>query len=153
MVFIYLHIFAMFMGVALSVGSELVLHRVAMTENVTAIRTVFVSAQPIGRAIPMAYGIGFLLGIIAALVVNFNLLAPWLLISYVLFIVSSILGGRVVGGWAEKVQRIATLNQGDTPSAELVAVLHDKSAMQGMLANLIVIAAIIAVMVFKPFGV
>ena len=96
MVFIFLHIFAMFLAVALSVGSEVVLHQVASTENVTTIRTAFKAAQPIGKAIPMVYGIGFLLGIIAAIVASFSLLAPWLLISYVLFVVSSVLGGRVI---------------------------------------------------------
>ena len=153
MLFIYLHIFVMFLAVALSVGSELVLQRVAATENVTAIRTVFGAARPIVKAIPMVYGIGFLLGIVAAVVASFNLLAPWLLISYVLFIVSSILGGRVAGGWAEKVEQGAARNQGDTPSAELKAVLHDQRATQGMIANWVVVALIIAMMVFKPFGV
>jgi uncharacterized membrane protein len=101
----------------------------------------------------MAYGIGFLLGIVAAIVASFNLLAPWLLISYVLFVVSSVLGGRVAGGWAEKVQQGAEANQGDVPSAELKALLHDQRAAQGMIANLVVVALIIAMMVFKPFGV
>lgn len=153
MVFIYLHICAMFLAVALSVGSELVLHQVAATENVTAIRMIFGAAQSIGKAIPMVYGIGFLLGVVAAVVASFNLLAPWLLISYVLFVVSSILGGRVVGNWAEKVERGAAQNQGDAPSAELKALLHDKRITQGMIANLVVVALIIAMMVFKPFGV
>jgi hypothetical protein len=153
MVFIYLHIFAMFLAVALSVGSEVVLHQVAATENVAAIRTTFGATQSIGKAIPMVYGIGFLLGIVAAIVASFNLLAPWLLIAYVLFIISSVLGGRVIGGWAEKVQHGAEVNEGDVPSAELKALLHDQRATQGMIANLVVIALVIAVMVFKPFGV
>ena len=153
MVFIYLHIFTMFLAVALSVGSEWILQRVAVTENVAAIRTIFGAAKPIEKAIPMVYGIGFLLGIVAAIVASFNLLAPWLLISYVLFIVSSVLGGRVVGGWAGKAEHAAAQHDGDTPSAELKALLHDQRAVQGMIANLIVIALIIAMMVFKPFGV
>ena len=153
MIFIFLHVFTMFLAVALAVGSELVLHRVAATENVAAIRTIFGAAKPLVKAIPMAYGIGFLLGIVAAIVASFNLLAPWLLISYVLFIITSVLGGRVIGGWAEKVEQAAAQNQGDTPSAELKALLHDQRATQGIIANLIVIALIIAMMVFKPFGV
>jgi hypothetical protein len=152
MLFIYLHIFVMFLAVAVSVGSEVVLHRIAATENVAAIRTAFGVAQPIGKAAPMIYGVGFLLGLIAAVVASFNLLAPWLLISYVLFIVSSVLGGSVVGKWMINVGRAAAQNQGDTPSAELKALLHDKRAMQGMIANLVVVALIVAMMVFKPLG-
>jgi hypothetical protein len=153
MLFIYLHIFTMFAAVALSVGPAWVLHRVAATEDVAAIRTAFGVAQPLGRVAPMVYGIGFLLGIIAALVASFNLFAPWLLISYVLFVISSVLGGRVVGGWMAKVGRAAATNQGDVPSAELKQLLHDKGAWQGTIANLVVVALIIAMMVFKPFGV
>lgn len=153
MLWIFLHIFTMFAAVALSVGPAWVLHRVAATENVPAIRTAFGVAQPLGRVGPMLYGIGFLLGIIAAIVASFNLLAPWLLIAYVLFIISDVLGSRVVGGWMAKVGRAVATNQGDVPSEELKQLLHDKGAWQGTIANLVVIALIIAVMVFKPFGV
>ncbi len=151
--FIFLHVFTMFMAVALSIGTELVLHRVAITENVAAIRTVFGAAQPLTRAIGPVYGIGFLFGLIAAIAGSFNLLAPWLLISYVLFIVTGILSGRVIGGWAAKVGSAAATNQGEAASAELKQLVHDKRAAQAIWINAVVIALIVFSMVFKPFGV
>ncbi len=152
MLFIFLHIVTMFTAVALSLGVQLIVYRVATTGNVAAIRTAFGVAQPIGRAAPMVYGVGFLFGLIAAITGSFNLLAPWLLISYVLFVISSVISVRSVGGWMAQVGRAAALNQGDAPSTELQGLLHDKRATQGMIANLVVVAVIIALMVFKPFG-
>ncbi len=40
-IFIFLHILTMFIAVALTVGSEQLLRRVAATEKVAAIRTTF----------------------------------------------------------------------------------------------------------------
>jgi hypothetical protein len=151
--FIFLHIFTMFMAVALSIGTELVLHRVAITENVAAIRTTFSAAQPLARAMAPVYGIGFLLGLIAAITGSFNLLAPWLLIAYVLFVVSSILGGRVIGGWATEVGKAAATIQGEAASTELQQLVHDTRITQAIWINAVVIALIVLTMVFKPFGI
>ncbi len=151
MLFIFLHIVTMFLAVALSVGPGLILQRIAATENVSAIRTAFGAALPLARITPMVYGVGFLLGIVAAIVASYNLLAPWLLISYVLFVISSVLGGRVTNGWVANVGRAAAMDQGDTPSAELKQLLHAQGAQPGLIANLVVIALIIVMMVFKPF--
>jgi hypothetical protein len=151
-IFIFLHIFAMFLGVALSIGSSLILHRVAATGNVAAIRTAFGAAMPIGRASPMVFGVGLLLGIIAAIAVPYNLLAPWLIIAYVLAAASSYIGAAIVGKWAASVGRAAAMNQGDAPSLELQQLIGDKRAAQAIYANAAIIAAIVFVMVIKPFG-
>ncbi len=151
-IFIFLHIFTMFLAVALSIGSSLVLQRVAATGNVAAIRTTFGAAAPIGRATPMVFGIGLLLGIIAAIAWPFNLLAPWLIISYVLAAASSYVSAAIVGKWATKVGRAAAMNQGDAPSSELQQLIGDKQAAQAIYANAAIITVIMFVMVFKPFS-
>ena len=46
--FIFLHIITMFLAVAISVGPELVLHQVAQTGDVRAIRAAFGVAKPLG---------------------------------------------------------------------------------------------------------
>lgn len=151
-IFIFLHIFTMFLGVTLSIGSALILHRVAATKNVAAIRTTFGTAAPIGRAAPMVFGVGLLLGIIAAIVGQFNLLAPWLIISYLLAAASSYLSAGIVGKWAASVGRAAAMNQGDAPSPELQQLIGDNRAAQAIYANAAIITLLIFVMVFKPFG-
>jgi hypothetical protein len=142
----------MFVSVALSFGSVLVAHRVAATGNLAAIRTVFGTLAPIARLIPMLFGVGMLLGIIAAIVVGFNLLAPWLLIAYALSIASSIIGGAITGRWAASVGKAAAMATGESASPELQLLLNDRRASQALWINLAVIALIIFDMVFKPLG-
>jgi hypothetical protein len=151
-IFIFLHVFTMFLGVALSIGAGLVLQRVAATGNVAAIRTTFGAVASIGRAAPMVFGVGLLLGIIAAIVAQFNLLAPWLIIAYVLSAASSYLGAGVIGKWAASVGRAAATNQGEAPAPELRQLIGDRQVAQAMYANAAIIALIIFVMVFKPFS-
>jgi hypothetical protein len=152
MILIYLHIFTMFVAVALSFGSVLVVHRVATTGQLPAIRTVFGVIAPIARIIPMIFGVGLLLGIIAAIVVGFNLLAPWLLIAYVLSIASSYIGGAITGRWAASAGKAVAMTAGDTASPDLQQLLNDTRASQALWINLAVIALIVFDMVFKPFG-
>jgi hypothetical protein len=152
MILIYLHIFTMFVAVALSFGSVLMLHRVAATGNVAAIRTLFGAATPIARLIPMIFGAGMLFGIIAAIMMGFNLLAPWLLIAYGLSIVSSIIGGAVTGRWAANVTKAAAMTADEAASPELQVLLNDRRASQALWINLAVIALIVFDMVAKPFG-
>jgi hypothetical protein len=152
MILIYLHIFAMFVAVALSFGSVLVVHRVAATGHLPAIRTVFGVIAPIARVIPMIFGIGLVLGIIAAIVVGFNLLAPWLLIAYVLSGVSAYIGGSITGRWAASAGKAAAMTAGDTATPELQQLLNDTRASQALWINLAVIALIVFDMVYKPFG-
>ena len=152
MILIYLHIFTMFVAVALSFGSVLMLHRVAATGNVAAIRTLFGAATPIARLIPMIFGVGMLLGIVAAIEMGFNLLAPWLLIAYGLSIASSIIGGAVTGRWAANVGKAAAMAQGESASPELQQLLNDNRATRALWINLAVIALVVLDMVIKPFG-
>ncbi len=150
-IFTFLHIFTMFLGVTWSIGSALILQRVAATKNVAAIRTTFGVAMPIGRASPMVFGVGLLLGIVAAIATPFNLLEPWLIISYLLAAASSYLSAGIVGKWAASVGRAAAMNQGDAPSSELQQLIGDRQVAQAIYANAAIIALIIFVMVFKPF--
>ena len=151
-IFIFLHIFTMFVAVALLVGTALMLQRVAATGNVTAIRTTFGAAAPLARTTSMVYGVGLLLGIIAAIVAQFNLLAPWLIVTYVLVAVSMYVNTRIVGKWAANVGRAAATNQGDAPSPELQQLINAKTATQATYANIVIIALIVFVMVFKPLS-
>ena len=151
-IFIFLHIFTMFVAVALSVGTALMLQRVAATSNVTAIRTTFGAAAPLARTTSMVYGVGMLLGFIAAIVAQFNLLAPWLIITYVLVAVSMYINSRIVGKWAANVGRAAAANQGDAPSPEMQQLFSAKTATQATYANIVIIALIVFVMVFKPLS-
>ena len=97
MVWVFLHIVVLFAAVAISAGTEVLLHRVAGSGDVRAIRTAFGLAKPLDRLIPGLYVIGGVFGVVAAVALDFDLLASWLVQSYVVFAIAFVVGGAVTG--------------------------------------------------------
>ena len=149
MILKFLHIGVMFGAVALAVGGELILTRVATTRNVVAIRTAFGRAAPAMRFIPMLFGLGALIGVAAALLGEFDPLAPWLIAAYVLFVIAAVVGARA-GAWARRVGMAAAASPEDAASAELEAAIDDRSATIIRYANYVILVVFIYLMVFKP---
>ena len=149
MILKFLHIGIMFAAVALSVGGELILARAAATRNVVAIRTVFLAAAPVMRWVPIVFGLGALVGLIAALVGAFNPLAPWLIAAYVLFAIAAVIGARI-GAWARRTGMAAGQSPEDAPSAELAAAIDDPQAQILRYVNWAIIVIFIVLMVWKP---
>ena len=152
MIFIYLHIIMMFAAVAVSIGSGLLLHRVAQSGDVRTIRTTFGLAKPFGQSTPILFIIGLIFGLLAAAAGSFNFLAPWLILSYGLFAAAMVVGTVVTKPWQQRVGKAAVLNQGDAPSADLQAAIGDQRGQLGLWINTALIVAIVFVMVAKPLG-
>lgn len=151
-VFKFLHIGLMFLAVGVEVGSELLLHRVARSGDVRAIRTVFRLAAPLGRAVPILFGLGTILGLVDTFYRGFNPLAPWLLISYAYALYGFVAGAAVRGPWAMKVGKTAALIQGEAPTAELQRLADDPLTGRLQWVSLIGVVVIVFMMVFKPGG-
>ena len=150
--FKFLHIAVMFAAVGVSVGSEILLHSIARSGNVAVIRGAFELARPLNRLIPALFGLGVLFGLLTAWLGGYNLLAPWLLIAYVLFVIAAAMGAVIAAPWAEKVARAAADSGTDAPSDELVRIAHDRTARLAMLVSWVIIVAFIFDMVVKPFS-
>jgi hypothetical protein len=151
-IFKFLHIAALVSGVAFSVGGAWLLERIASTHDVRAIRGAFGVARPLAILINAGFGLGFLFGMLAAYFGQINLLAPWLIAAYVLFVITSFLGGSVSGKWMQSVGMNATKNQGDTPSPELEKILDDPRPRQVFWFNVAAIIVFLFLMVFRPGG-
>ena len=152
MIFIYLHIITMFAAVAVSIGSGLLLHRVAQSGDVRAIQTAFRLAKPFGQSTPILFIIGLVFGLFAAGASSFNFFAPWLILSYVLFAAAMVVGGVMTGPWQLRVGKAAALNKGDAPSADLQAAIGDQRGKLALWINGALVVAIVFVMVAKPLG-
>jgi hypothetical protein len=151
-VFKYLHILAMFSAVASVVGTEVLLHRVARSGDLRAIRAAFSLAKPMNLIAPVLFLLGVAFGFLDAITRGFDLFAPWLLIAYVLFVAMFVLGGTVQGRWIERIVAAAASSEGASPSADLQRVIHDRSAAAAMYVSWLLLAAIIFSMVMKPFS-
>ena len=148
-IFKFLHIASMFAAVAAAVFPEVVLHFVANTRDARSIVTVTHIAERIGKLIPVLFIGGAVFGLLAAWAGELDFLAPWLLAAYVLFVLAMGTGIAFSDPWVRRLQAAATAS-GDTPSAELQAVIDEpraKIASAWLMGSIVVI---IALMVFKP---
>lgn len=152
-IFKFLHIAAMFSAVTIGIGSEIVLHRIAQTHNVRAIRGIFALASRFERLSMVLFALGVIFGLIAAASGSFNFFAPWLLTAYALIVVIGANGSFVLGAWVKKVEVAVAAYNGDMPSAELIRLLDDQFARYALLVDILLFIAVIYVMVAKPGGI
>ena len=145
-----LHVGVLFIAFALAFGAEVVLHQVARSGEVRAIRTVFRSVQPLGRIAPLLFLAGVAVGVVAIFTGGFNPFALWLLLSYAIYIAMALISAVVGRGWQRVVLRAAMASPEDAPSPELSAALASPRGWFTFWVTLVAIAAIVALMVFKP---
>lgn len=151
-VFKYVHVAAMFFAIALALSTEQVVRRVAGSGDPRAIATAVSRSEPLARLSDALFGIGIVAGIIAALTGNMNLLAPWLVLSYVAVAAAFALGMLVIAPWSKRLEAAAAASPDGTASPELRAVIDDGQARAGSWALVGLIALLVFLMVVQPFG-
>ena len=151
-IFVFLHVAMMFTAVAFSLGPTFVLRRIGASGDVPAIRRAFALSAPIIRAIPMLFGLGAVLGVVAIFANNFDPFRPFLLIAYALFIIASVVGAVITSPWFKKVTQLAEESPDAAPSPELSAALDAPSARFTDWFDPIIILAFLFDMIVKPFG-
>jgi hypothetical protein len=147
MAFLYLHIIAVFAAVSVAMGSSVVLLIAARRRELDVVRAI--TGMPLGRLIPVLYGIGGLLGLATAISYGFDLLAPWLVIAYVIFAVLTVVGIVFSGPLIERLHAVLT-NPSAGGEGELDRLLGRLTL--DTIGTTTGIALIIADMVFKPFS-
>jgi hypothetical protein len=150
--FKYLHIVSMFFAVALALSTELVVRRVATSGDAAAIRTVVPRVRPLANASTIFFLAGVAFGVVAALTGQINLLAPWLLLAYVAFVSATAIGILVSDPWVGRLESAATAAADGGPSDALQAVIDDPVARAGTWALMFLVAALVFLMVVKPFA-
>jgi len=148
----FLHIAFIFSGIALIYGTEFVLHRIGRSGDTRAIRTAFAMAKPVGSVGPAIFWVGVAFGLSAAVVNGYNLLAPWLLATYVLVGVLLVAGLTITVPWMNRVGALSAAAPDGTATPELDAALHDRRVSGLMWASIVVDVVIVALMVFKPMA-
>jgi hypothetical protein len=151
-IFVFLHVAVMFAAVAISIGPTVVLRRIGASGDVPAIRRAFALSAPIVRAIPMLFGPGALLGVVAIFVNSFDPFQPFLLIAYGLFIIATVIGAVISSPWFTKVTKLAAESPDVAPSPQLTAALDDPRARFTDWFDPLIILAFLFDMIIKPFG-
>lgn len=148
--FKFLHILTMFLAVAAAFVPEVVLHWVARSEDVRAIRVTSAIAARIGRLLPVFFVGGAVFGLLAAATGQLDFFQPWLIATYVVFVIAMATGGSTTGPWAGRMAAASATSGNDVPSEELSLVMHDRRAVVGSVVLMSAIVVIIFLMVVKP---
>jgi len=148
----FLHIAAMFCAVGVSIGTDMMAHRVAGTGDVRSIRTFFAQARQLVRLMPILFLTGLALGLLTALSGALNLLAPWLVIAYVLFGLTLALHATIGARWFRRMDELATASPEDHASPDLLAVASSPSARYLTWYTIAMIVFFVFLMVTKPFS-
>jgi len=149
-IFIFLHVLTMFIAVAMGYGPFILIFAASRSGDVGALRGVLGAASRIERLIGPTFVLGLVFGLIAVFLNNFDPLAGWLIIAYVLFAVAAIMPVVFTGPWLKKVAAAAASSPDDRPSDELRRLLTSPRNRLLLTFDALVIVAIIADMVLKP---
>ena len=146
-VLLFLHIATMFTFVGL-VGAVLV-------PNVIAARarkwTALAAFNDLGgqRLIAPVFVAGGVFGLLTAISFGYNVLAPWLLIAYVLFAITAFHGARIVA--QETSRLLPQLVAGEGAQDAALVRRFDRAMAVDAVSSVGLIALLVADMVFKPF--
>jgi hypothetical protein len=146
----FLHVLTMFAAVASALLGEVVLHVLGRSGSVAGIRAFMTALGPVMKLTPVLFVVGLVFGLAAAIVGGVNLLAPWLVGSYIVFAIAMAVGAMVSDPWATAVGQAAQTSPADAPSAELTAALHDRRGIISTAILMTALTVIVFLMVVKP---
>jgi len=148
----FLHIAAMFCAVGVSVGTDIMAHRIAGTGDVRSIRTFFVQARQLVMLMPILFLTGLALGLVTAVSGALNLLAPWLVIAYILFALTLALHATIGARWFRRMDALAVASPDAQASPELLAEARAPSARYLTWYTIAMVIFFVFLMVTKPFS-
>lgn len=149
---IFAHITVMFAAVMVAFGSGLVMRVAYMTGQVAAVRGVGMAAARLGVWIPILFVIGGLLGLLTAISFGQDLLAPWLVIAYVLWTLAMLIGIVENRPWGEKIGRLLMQTPDGPLTPEISAMFTDTRVVALTIVDYVIVIAVIFDMVVKPFS-
>ena len=148
----FLHIAAMFGAVSIFVGQGMLSAGIARTGDVRAIRRALAAEARFQPAGVFLFLLGIVLGVVTALTGDFDLTAPWLLISYGLVAVTLVVGIAYHGPRGKKLQALAEASSENELSGPLRAAINAPTARVVVAVDSLIWLAIIYMMVVKPFS-
>ena len=149
---VFLHIAVMFAAVALTYGPETLILMSIRANNAAWLRGITIATEPLARYVPMLFGLAGIFGLLAAIAGSFNLLAPWLVIAYVIFLALSINGAVLTARNLTLMRNgLATVTDGPLP-ADVAAVANGASFRFAAVLDFTLLLVVVFDMVVKPFS-
>jgi hypothetical protein len=145
------HITVMIAAVVISYGPSLLFQLAARSGEVANVRGLAVATQ-LGIWIPILYVVGGLLGLATAINFSYNLLAPWLVIAYVLWVIAMVNGAVIHGPYFERVTAMAATTPDGPLTGEFAVLVADRRERIAAAVDYVAIVAVLFDMVVKPFS-
>lgn len=152
LIFKVLHVSAILLGIGFSLGTEILMHRIARSKEVPVIRAGFSLAAPLLKAAPAMYMLGLVMGLLTVWAGGFSFAAPWLVMSYAIFLLMIFLNLRFRGPWVQRVLKSARESSNLAPSEALRATLSDRRGEIHMYVAPVATLAQVFLMIVKPFS-
>ena len=149
-IFIFLHVLAMFIAVALAYGPAALMVVASRRKDVVGLRGISGTSEKLGPVIGIMFALGIVLGIVSIFLYNFDPLQGWLVIAYVLVIVSLAMTFTFTNPWLAKVTAAAVASPDDHMSPELDALVNSRRNQLLLAFDALLIVLLIADMVLKP---
>lgn len=146
----FLHIVSMFAAVTVVVGAMLWAVWAIRTHDVAALRAYFRFVPQADKLGTVLFVMGIVFGLVAAVVIGWDLLIPWLVVAYILVVVTIILGGPIAGPYLKRVETALPTGDDESASEELSGLLASPLPVIVAVLSILAVAGIIAMMVFKP---
>lgn len=149
---IFLHITVMFAAITVGFGGGLVMRMAYMTGQVAAVRGVGMALARLARWIPILFVSGGLLGLLAGISFGQNLLAPWLIIAYLLFAAAMAIGIVENAPWGRKIGALLATTPDGPLTPEVRAMFTDQRVVTLTIVDYVIVVALLFDMVVKPFS-
>jgi hypothetical protein len=149
---LFLHISTIFTAMTVAYGPLIVLGVVYRTREVAAIRTVLPVVMRVGPLLPLLFGLGGLFGISTAIAFGYNLLAPWLVIAYVLFAVMFVIGVTENRTWPARLAKTLETTADGPMTPEIVELFTSSRHVVITAVDLVVVFGLVFDMVVKPLS-
>ena len=149
---LFLHISTIFTAMTVAYGPSLVLWLVYSTRQVAPIRMALAVVIRLGPVLPARFGLGGLFGLFTAIAFGFDLLAPWLVIAYVLFAIMFLIGVTEQRTWPMRLARTLETTRDGPVTPAIVELFTNSRTLTAEAISLAVVFGLILDMVVKPFS-
>ena len=149
---LFLHITVMFGAVAIGFGPALLLRLAYQRGQLAAVRGIGIASAMVGPVIPIGFVVGGLLGLVTAISFGFNLLAPWLVLAYIGFLIEMVIGFTESRSRGAELGRLLASTPDGPITPELKAYFGDRRANVVLVIEYAVLIALIFDMVAKPLS-
>ena len=146
------HIFAMMLTIVLVIAAEPLFLSAAYARSIAHVERLYRLAERVLKLAELTTSVGLLAAVTMVVLAGWNPFAPWLLATYGLLALMSVIG-RVSTGWRRQVQANLQPVAGGATLAGVRELLGDRRALLARWAVIAIFLTIMMLMQQKPsFG-